>query len=40
MFLFFKIKKLLTKLEVTTESEEENDGEANLIILMDPGQYR
>lgn len=36
-----KIRKLLKKLEVTIESEEENaDGEASLTILMDPGQYR
>eukprot|EP00088_Acartia_fossae_P016062 TRINITY_DN1895_c0_g1_i9.p1 TRINITY_DN1895_c0_g1~~TRINITY_DN1895_c0_g1_i9.p1 ORF type:complete len:253 (-),score=62.55 TRINITY_DN1895_c0_g1_i9:76-834(-) len=35
-----KIRKLLTKLEVTIESEEEAEGETSITILMDPGQYR
>ncbi|XP_023324462.1 ribosome maturation protein SBDS [Eurytemora carolleeae] len=39
--LINKVKKMLRKLEVNTESEEvEGDDIVKLIILMDPGQYR
>lgn len=35
-----KVKKLLTKAAVTTESDEVVGEETVLVILMDPGQYR